>query len=147
MMGGKAPPLLSNLKFFIMVTVENYAVRQNSNGESFVALILQGDLELVQSSSTGKFYATARRCSISSTFNESTAALLIGRQIPGTIQKESCEPYEYVIQETGEKITLQFRYVYSPVEIPTVESKVKKAEPALPAYNFIGAATAGIAQA
>jgi hypothetical protein len=131
-----------------MVTVENYAVRQNSEGESFVVLILQGDLELVQSSVTGRFYATTKRCSISSTFNEATASMMIGKQIPGSIQREACDPYDYVIQETGEKVTLQFRYVYSPVEQSVTESTVKKAELTLPAYNLLGSsATVGLPQA
>jgi len=31
-----------------MVTVSGYAVRQNQQGEEFVVLILQGDLEMVK---------------------------------------------------------------------------------------------------
>jgi hypothetical protein len=122
-----------------MVTVVNYAVRQSSEGNSFLALMLQGDLEMVQSKETGRFYATARRCSISSTFDEATASLMIGKQIPGTIVKEDCDPYEYVIQETGETVTLQFRYVYSPVEQSVTEVKVKKQEVSLPAFNLLSA--------
>jgi len=52
-----------------MVTVSDYAVRQNQDGESYVVLILEGDMELVQSQQTGNFYASARKCSISSTFS------------------------------------------------------------------------------
>ncbi len=47
-----------------MVTVSGYAVRQNQEGESFVVLILQGDLEMLQSQQTGNFYATAKKLKI-----------------------------------------------------------------------------------
>lgn len=99
-----------------MVTIFNYAVRNNSDGSTFVSLILQGDLEMVQSKETGRFYATARTCSISSTFDEKTAALMVGKQLPGSIIKEQCDSYEYTVPESGELITLSHRYVYSPTE-------------------------------
>ena len=41
-----------------MVTVMDVVQRTNKEGEPFVALILQGDLEIVQSKE-GNFYATA----------------------------------------------------------------------------------------
>lgn len=57
-----------------MVTIVDYHVRTSTkDGKEFIALELQGDFELVQSEQTGRFYATAKRCSVSSTFNEDTA--------------------------------------------------------------------------
>ena len=54
-----------------MVTVK--AAHLRSAGEkSFVALELTGDLELIQSQNTGRFYATTRRCFIPSTFDIKT---------------------------------------------------------------------------
>lgn len=97
-----------------MVTVIDYAVRENSEGEAFVALILQGDLEMVKSSETGKFYATARKCSISSTFSESVATQMIGKEMPGQIIKQDCEAYDYVVPETGETIELNHTWIYAP---------------------------------
>lgn len=44
-----------------MVTVSDYAIRQNAAGENFVALILTGHLELVKSQTTGNFYATSKK--------------------------------------------------------------------------------------
>jgi len=102
--------------FLHMVTVADYAVRQNAEGEDFVVLILQGDLEMVQSQETGRFYATARRCSITSTFNEAIASQMVGKQLPGAIEKIDCEPYEYVIPESGEVITLSHQWEYVPEE-------------------------------
>ena len=123
-----------------MVTISNYAVRNCSDGSSFVSLILQGDLEMVQSTQTGRFYATARTCSISSTFNEKTAALMVGKQLPGSIQKEECDSYEYRVPETGELITLSHRYVYSPTDqtVVTVQPTVQPLIPNLNAFSSNG---------
>lgn len=101
-----------------MVTVSGYAVRQNQEGDSFVVLILQGDMELVQSQQTGHFYATAKKCTISSTFTEQMAATLVGKQLPGKIIKEECEPYDFVAPETGEIVELNHRWVYVAEEGP-----------------------------
>ncbi len=67
-------------------------------------IVVQGDLEMVQSKESGKFYATARKCAIASTFDEAFAISMVGKQIKGTIVKETCEPYEYVVPETGEQV-------------------------------------------
>jgi hypothetical protein len=116
-----------------MVTIKNFEVRKNyDDGTTFVVLIIQGDLELVQSKDTGRFYATVRTTTIPSTFDEQTAALLVGREIPGTIIKESCDPYDVQIPETGEVITKTHRYVYVD-ELPT-----DTPQPIIPNYNPFG---------
>lgn len=98
-----------------MVTIVDTQKRTNSaSGETYNVLILQGDIELVQSAETGRFYATARKTSISATFDEATCKSMIGRTLPGSIVKQSCEPYQYTIQQTGEVISLSHRYGYSP---------------------------------
>jgi hypothetical protein len=99
-----------------MVTVKNYALRESKDGKQFITLELQGDLEMVQSMGTGRFYATARKCSVTSTFDEATAKILIGRQIPGSIRRVETETYEYTIPETGEVILLAHSYQYFPDE-------------------------------
>lgn len=101
-----------------MVTVIDFETRMNADGKPYVALIIQGDVEMVLSKETGKYYATARKASISSTFDASTAKALIGRQMPGTITKEPCTPYDYTNPNTGEVVQLNFRYVYKPEEQP-----------------------------
>lgn len=97
-----------------MVTVKKISLKKGKDGKPFVALELQGDMEFVQSMGTGRFYATAKKCSISSTFDEATAKTLIGKQMPGTIQRVEAEPYEYTVPETGEVILLQHTYTYVP---------------------------------
>lgn len=97
-----------------MVTVENYHLRDAADGSTFVSLELTGDIELVQSANTGRFYATVRRCFISSTFDEATAQRMVGRQLPGNIVKVPCEEYDFAIPDTGEVIQLAHRYDYLP---------------------------------
>ena len=99
-----------------MVTITGYVLRQNKEGKSFVALELSGDIEMIQSSSSGRFYMTSKRCSIPSTFTEETAKLLIGKTLPGRIDRVQTEPYEYTVKETGEVITLVHTYAYVPEE-------------------------------
>jgi hypothetical protein len=106
-----------------MVTIVDYHVRTSSkDGKEFISLELQGDFELVQSEQTGRFYATAKRCSISSTFDVETAKQLIGTKYSGSIIRVQREPYEYMIPETAEVIMLSHGYEYRPdtviVEVP-----------------------------
>jgi hypothetical protein len=61
---------------------------------------------------TDKFYVTARKASISSTFDELTCQALIGTELPGKVEKVNCEPYEYTIKDTGEVIVLTHRFDY-----------------------------------
>lgn len=69
-------------------------------------------MTLVRSKETGRHYATVRKCSISSTFDEKTAELMLGKQLPGNIVKEDCEEYEYTL-ENGESILLSHRWTYT----------------------------------
>jgi len=101
-----------------MVTIANYKLATNKEKETFVVLELQGDVTLVQSQTTGKFYATAMRANITSTFTEEVAAGLVGTQMPGQIIKQECEPYDYQIPDSDEVITLTHTYEYSPEEKP-----------------------------
>lgn len=96
-----------------MVQVTGYRQVETEDGDVYVRLTLSGSLSMVKSDKTGNYYATVRRCSISSTFDETTAKGIVGSTMPGSIQKEDCEPYQYVIPDTGEEITLTHRWVYS----------------------------------
>lgn len=102
-----------------MVRIINYKEREKDNGETFFVLELQGGIEMVQSKETGNFYATAKRAFIPSTFDLQTCSALIGTEMPGKIIKEECEPFDYVIKETGEEITLSHRWVFAPEDLPT----------------------------
>ena len=107
-----------------MVRIVNYQKRMTEEGKEFFTLELQGGIEMVKSQETGKFYVTARKANISSTFDELTCQALIGTELPGAVKKVDCEPYEYVVKDTGEVITLSHRYEY--VEETIVTQKTEK---------------------
>lgn len=94
-----------------MVTVTNFKVVETDEGDTYVRLLLEGDLEMVESTKTGNFYAHTKRCSVSSTFDANTAEMMIGKTLPGSIVREEVEPYIYEIG--GEELTLTHRWVYS----------------------------------
>ena len=106
-----------------MVRIIDYAERTNSAEEKFYSLILQGGVEMVKSKETGRYYAMAKRASITSTFDEETCKSLIGSELPGSIQKQQCEPYEFTNPETVEVLQLNHRWVYVK-EGETVEDAV-----------------------
>ena len=111
-----------------MVTVKNVHLREGQRG-TFVSLELQGDVELVQSMNTGRFYATLRRCFISSTFDEETAKGLIGTKFPGKIARVEADPYDFTVPETGEVIQLAHRWDYIPHGEETItRNEVSQAE-------------------
>ena len=95
-----------------MVRISNYIKRTTEEGKEFFVLELQGGIEMVKSQETGKFYITARKTTISSTFDELACQALIGTELPGKIEKVVCESYSYIIKDTGEEITLSHRFEY-----------------------------------
>ena len=95
-----------------MVRIINYKSRQKEDGTEFYVLEIQGGIEMVKSKETGNFYATAKKAYIPSTFDEEVCSALIGTEMPGSIIKEDCEPFEYVVKETGKEFTLSHRWVY-----------------------------------
>ncbi len=98
-----------------MVTITNYKPAINAEGDEFYMLIVQGGVESVQSKETGRFYLTAKKATVSSTFDEQTCKSLIGTKIPGAVERVKVDPYSYVIEETGEEVELSHRYEYNPV--------------------------------
>lgn len=99
-----------------MVRIVNYLKRQTEEGKEFFVLEVQGGIEMVLSQSTQKYYATAKKAYVSSTFDEATCKALIGTEMPGTVSKVECDPYEFVSTQTGEIVTLSHNYVYTPIE-------------------------------
>ncbi|MGG7035356.1 MAG: hypothetical protein ACI7YS_09210 [Flavobacterium sp.] len=97
-----------------MVRIINYQKRQKETGKEFFVLEIQSGIEMVLSTQTGQYYATAKKANISSTFDEETCKALLGTEMPGSITKMDSEPYEYTIRDTGEIIMLTHQYVYQP---------------------------------
>lgn len=101
-----------------MVTITNYFVREGKDGNSFITLELTGDIEMVQSLKNGKFYATAKKCTITSTFPEVVAKTFIGKLLKGRIERVECEPYEYKAPGATETLILGHTYAYYPKDSP-----------------------------
>ncbi len=101
-----------NSKILAMVTVINYDKRLSVDGQEFFTLTVQGGVEVVESQN-GNLYMTARKTSIPSTFDKESCQLLLGKEIPGEVEKIECEPYTYENKNTGEIITLthSFRFI------------------------------------
>ncbi|MEZ5003924.1 MAG: hypothetical protein R2730_12925 [Chitinophagales bacterium] len=97
-----------------MVIIKDYKVIEKEDDTNFCMLILEGGLEVAKSNQTGKFYATKRTCSISSTFDEETCKGLIGQKMHGKIVKVESEPYDYEIPSTGETIQLNYSFEFDP---------------------------------
>jgi len=99
-----------------MVTVTSCLERQRKDGAAFVVLEISGGVELVQSQTTQRFYATLRKCTIPFTGSIETAKLMIGQKIEGDIVRVICEPYEFTNPRTLEVIKLQHSWAYQPNE-------------------------------
>jgi hypothetical protein len=95
-----------------MVRIIGFKKRETEDGKDFFVLELQGGVTMVRSKETGKFYVTANKATISSTFDEVTCQALIGTELEGKVEKVASEPYEYVVKESGEVITLTHRFEY-----------------------------------
>ena len=119
-----------------MVIILNAHERTRKDNKPFVSLELSGDIELVQSQATGRFYATVRKTFISTTFDLETAKSFIGQKLPGNIHRVECDPYEFIVPEAGEQIELAHRWEYQPEEFyqpvetrllnPTAEDYIKE---------------------
>lgn len=107
-----------------MVRIVNFKKRQSEDGKEFFVLEITAGIEMVMSQSTGQFYATAKKAYIASTFDEETCKALVGSEMPGSIIKAECEPYEYTIRDTGEVISLNYRYVYLPEQMKNLHNDV-----------------------
>ena len=119
-----------------MVRIIGYKTRQKDDKDFFV-LEITGGIEMVQSTQTGQFYATAKKAYISSTFDEQTCKALMGSEIAGTVEKQECEPYEYTVKDTGEVILLTHRYMYVP-EAPSKPAVEKNFEADLNSFSKNG---------
>lgn len=106
-----------------MVKIKDFKQRVNSEGESFNALVLEGDLETVTSES-GNVYFTARTTSVPSNFDAEKCESLVGRELPGKIVRIPCEPFEYTVPESGEVVILSHTYEYDPNVSESMEEAV-----------------------
>lgn len=94
-----------------MVTIVDYAERTSIEGTQFFSLILEGDVHMVQNHK-GQFYAMAKKTSVPSNLSEESCQALIGKKVPGGIELQKCEPYEYTDKRTGEVVQRDEQWIY-----------------------------------
>lgn len=111
-----------------MITIVDYSLITSKEGMEIYSLVLQGGIEMFISKAMDRYYATLKKCSITSTFDEKTAKAIIGTTIPGSIQKQTCDPYTFTAKETGEMLVFTYRWVYFP-EGATLEEAIWEREP------------------
>lgn len=107
-----------------MVKVIDYSERRRGEKDFFYVLIVQGGVEAVRSMVTGRLYFTTKTATVATTFEQDVCEELVGKTFPGSIQKEACEPYEYMVEETGEIISITTRNVYADDTIDLVKDNV-----------------------
>jgi len=111
-----------------MVEIKNYVLRENSeSGESFYALIVESGFEVVKSRESGNYYATSQQASLPCTFDEEGCKKLIGQEIPGSIQRVECDPYEMTVDGSEEVLTFDYRWIYLK-EGDTIEEMIHEGE-------------------
>ena len=96
-----------------MVKVVGFSKRISKEGREFNTLLLQGGIGVVKSKN-GKTYISAHKVSLVCTLSEDECKQQIGSLLPGTIEKVACDPYEFTLQQTGEKVMLDYSFRYSP---------------------------------
>lgn len=110
-----------------MVQIIDYKTFHREDGEEFYALVVQGGLEAVKSQETGRMYFTAKKATVSCTFNEAVCKSLLNTSFPGTVKKVETEPYEYTL-DNGEVIERTHRYEYLSEEDSVVEDNIIQPE-------------------
>ena len=83
-----------------MITVTDYAERESKDGKSFMTLTLLGDPEMVKSQNSGNYYLTARKASIICTFNEEACKRMLGKELPGSIERVPVESLTIIRYQT-----------------------------------------------
>ncbi|RIJ45506.1 hypothetical protein D1614_22830 [Maribellus luteus] len=108
-----------------MVTIVDCVKRTSHEGNDFIALIVQDELQIVTSNS-GNVYVAARKASIPSTLEFDEAKMMIGKELPGCIQKVEVPPFEHVNSD-GEIVHLNHRWQYVP-ESHLTEQQAREVE-------------------
>jgi hypothetical protein len=72
------------------------------------------------SKSSGRPYVSVRKTSIPCSLEDNQAQALIGKELPGSIERVSCTPFEVKLA-TGKKVKISTAFQYLPAE--TVNDK------------------------
>jgi hypothetical protein len=105
-----------SLNLINMVQIISFEKKENSRTkETYSVLVLQGEPEILISKSSGRPYISARKTTIPCALNENQAQALIGKELPGSIERVSCTPFEVKLA-TGKKVKISTAFQYLPPE-------------------------------
>jgi hypothetical protein len=101
-----------------MVTIVKFEKKTNpKTNESYSVLVVQSDPEVLVSK-TGRAYITTRKATVASSLDDIQANALIGKTLPGTIEKVACTPFEVKLPN-GKKAKISTSFQYSPEPVAT----------------------------
>jgi hypothetical protein len=82
--------------------------------EEYNIVVLQGNVEIQKSQSSGKFYLGSKTISVPTTLNLNEAKKLIDSFIPGEIVKIDCPEYLVPVPNSNKKLKITHTFQYSP---------------------------------
>jgi hypothetical protein len=98
-----------------MVQIIGFEKKQSKSKESYAVLILAAEPEVMISKSSGRPYISARKTTIPCALEENQAQALIGKELPGSIERVACTPFEVKLA-TGKKVRISTAYQFLPAE-------------------------------
>jgi hypothetical protein len=99
-----------------MVQIIAFEKKENTRTkQNYSVLVLQGEPEVLISKSSGRPYISARKTTIPCALEENQAQALIGKELPGSIERVSCTPFEVKLA-TGKKVKISTAYQFLPSE-------------------------------
>ena len=98
-----------------MVQIIGFEKKQSKSKESYAVLILAAEPEVMISKSSGRPYVSARKTTIPCALEEIQAQALIGKELPGSIERVSCAPFKLKLA-TGKEIKISTAFQYLPPE-------------------------------
>ena len=99
-----------------MVQIIGFEKKQSKNKESYAVLILAGEPEVMISKSSGRPYISAKKTTIPCALEENQAQALIGKELPGSIERVSCTPFQLTLAN-GKKLKINSAFQYMPPEM------------------------------
>jgi hypothetical protein len=99
-----------------MVQIIGFEKKQSKSKESYAVLILAAEPEVMISKSSGRPYISVRKTSIPCALEESQAQALIGKELPGTIERVSVTPFQLTLA-SGKKVKISSAFQYMPPEM------------------------------
>lgn len=99
-----------------MVQIIAFQKKENSRTkETYSVLVLQGEPEVLISKTSQRPYIACRKTTIPCALEENQAQALIGKELPGSIERVSCTPFEVKLA-TGKKVKISTAYQFLPSE-------------------------------